>query len=96
MCGFHGFGSVLGGESYPTCDTGLDRSRGPIETLQSWNLGTSLLMTQPGGLQAWRLAAWIVILHPEAMDFMESWGIWCPWLDDGKRWYSDGRFSDVL
>ena len=30
------------------------------------------------------------------VDFMDSWGIWCPWLDDGKRWYSDGRFSDVL
>ena len=30
------------------------------------------------------------------VDFMDSWGIWCPWLDDGKRWYSDGHFSDVL
>ena len=35
-------------------------------------------MTEPGGLQAWRLAAsmkWICV------DFMDSWGIWCPWLD---------------
>ena len=28
--------------------------------------------------------------------FYDSWGIWCPWLDDVKRWYSDGRFSDEL
>ena len=66
---------------------------GVVALKKPCNLGTSILMTEPGGLQAWRLAAsmkWICV------DFMDSWGIWCPWFDDGKRWYSDGRFSDVL
>ena len=66
---------------------------GVVALKKPCNLGTSILMTEPGDLQAWRLAAsmkWICV------DFMDSWGIWCPWFDDGKRWYSDGRFSDVL
>jgi len=40
--------------------------------------------------QAWRLAAWMVILQPAA-----TWKLGGARLDDGKRWYSDGRFSDV-
>ena len=35
---FMDFGGVLGGERFPACGTGLDGSRGPKETLQSWNL----------------------------------------------------------
>ena len=38
LYGFHGFGSVLGGEGFPACGGGLDGGRGPKETLQSWNL----------------------------------------------------------
>ena len=30
------------------------------------HLGTSIPMTEPGGLQTWRLAAWMVILHRAA------------------------------
>ena len=44
---------------------------------------------EAGGLEAWRLAAWMVILQPAG----DSKWIY---VDDGKRWYSDGRFSDVL
>ena len=79
-----------GGRGRAACGTGLDGSRGPKGVC---NLGTFILMTEPGGLQAWRLAASMMWI---SADFMDSWGIWCPWLDDGKRWYSDGRFSDVL
>ena len=66
---------------------------GVVALKKPCNLGTSILMTEPGGLQACRLAASMMWI---SVDFMDSWGIWCPWLDDGKRWYSDGRFSDVL
>ncbi len=37
-CGFHGLGSVLGGEVFPACGGGLDGSGGATETLQSLNL----------------------------------------------------------
>ncbi len=50
---------------------GLHGSRGPIRSLQSWNLQN--LMTEPGGLQAWRLAAWMVILQPAAA-WKLGWG----------------------
>ena len=53
---------------------------GVVALKKPCNLGTSILMTEPGGLQAWRLAAsmkWICV------DFMESrgpgsGGIWRP------------------
>ena len=38
LCGFHGFGNVLGEKvrrPVAPCDTGLDGSRAPKETLQS-------------------------------------------------------------
>ena len=39
---------------------------GVVALKKPCNLGTSILMTEPGGLQAWMLAAWMVILHPAA------------------------------
>ena len=62
----------------------------------------------PCSRQAWRLAAWMVILQPAGdskwicVDFMDLGLFWGEKVsqpvaaDDGKRWYSDGRFSDVL
>ena len=50
---------------------------GVVALKKPCNLGTSILMTEPGGLQAWRLAAsmkWICV------HFIDSWGIWCPWV----------------
>ena len=35
-----------------------------FRSLQSWNIHNR--MTEPRGLQSWKLAAWIVILHPAA------------------------------
>ena len=36
----------------PTCETGLDGSRGPIEALQSWNLHSDDLAWRPAGMEA--------------------------------------------
>ena len=101
LCEFHRF---LGPEVGRPITTRLDRRCSPKGVC---NLGTSILMTEPGwrpaameagsldgdsapcSRQAWRLAAWMVILQP-ASD--SKWIC----VDDGKRWYSDGRFSDVL
>ena len=55
---------VFWGRMFPP---GLDGSRGPIRSLQSGNLQN--LMTEPGGLQAWRLAA---SMKRICMVFMDS------------------------
>ena len=72
LCGFHGIQGPEVGHPVAPDYTGVVALEKPC------NLGTSILMTEPGGLQAWRLAAsmkWICV------DFIDSWGIWCPWLD---------------
>ena len=94
--GFVWISWIPGARGRAPCGTGLNRIKpdytGVVPLLELCNLGTSILMTEPGGLQSWRLAASMMWI---SVDFIDSWGIWCPWLDDGKRWHSDGRFSDV-
>ena len=43
-----------------------NRLHGSCGQKKPCNLGTSILITEPAGLQAWRLAAWIVILQSAA------------------------------
>ncbi len=65
--GCHGFGSILWEKVRRDIKTRLRRDyTGGVVIKGVCNLGTSILMTEPGGLQAWRLAAWMVILHPAA------------------------------
>ena len=45
LCGFHGFGNVLGEkfrQPVAACGTGLDGSHGPIRSLQSCDLYISM------------------------------------------------------
>ena len=60
-------------ECWPSDYIGLHGSRGPIRSLLSWN--PQNLMTEPGGLQACRLAAWMVILQESVCRRIrrESW-----------------------
>ena len=58
---------VFWGEKVANLRDGIRRDyTGVVALKKPCNLGTSILMTEPGGLQAWRLAAWMVILHPAA------------------------------
>ena len=55
---------------------------GVVALKKPCNLGTSIPMTEPGSLQAWRLAAWMVILQPAidskwiCVDFMDLGVFW--------------------
>ena len=46
LCRFHGFGSVLGGEGFARDYTGVVALKKPC------NLGTSILMSEPAGMEA--------------------------------------------
>ncbi len=61
---------------------------GVVALKKPCNLGTSILMTEPGGLQAWRLAAWMVILQP-ASDSDSKW-ICVDTMDLGVFWGGEG------
>ena len=47
---------------------------GVVALKKPCNLGTSILMTKPGGLQAWRLAASMKWICVDVMDLGVFWG----------------------
>ena len=70
---------VFWGEKVANLRDGIRRDyTGVVALKKPCNLGTSILMTEPGGLQAWRLAASMMWI---SVDFMDSWGTSCPWRD---------------
>ena len=67
LSGFVWISWIPGARGRATCGNRIKPDyTGVVPQLELCNLGTSILMTEPGGLQAWRLAAWMVILHPAA------------------------------